>query len=192
MSSASPASPQTPACPSCHATLLLGANGLTSFWSCPNGHGVACTMTAAYGHVQQDEILKIWHGSEKAAAGDRACPMCGNAMLEVAVDEAAGVKVDVCRADELFWLDAGELDQLPKDAPAAAPSAEQERNLEAVRQTFDAGLEADFRKEMSSPFNRLVDLVSGRHPAFAPMFSHPTEGQAAAPPDVSQSSDSLA
>jgi Zn-finger nucleic acid-binding protein len=184
MSSASTASPESPACPTCHATLVLGANGLTSFWSCPNSHGVACTMTAAYGHVQQDEILKIWHGSEKAAAGARGCPVCGKAMVEVAVEDAAGVTVDVCRDDELFWLDSGELDQLPRDAPAPAPSAEEERNLEAVRQTFDAGLEEGFRKEMSSPLNRLADRISGRHPAFAPMFRNP--------PDASRPSDPLA
>ena len=184
MSSTSPGSPESPACPTCHATLVLGANGVASFWSCPNSHGVACTMTAAYGHVQEDEILTIWHGSEKASAGARACPMCGKAMVEVAVKDAAGVTVDVCRDDELFWLDAGELDQLPKDAPAPPLSAEQERNLETVRETFDEGLEEGFRKEMSSPFNRLTDLVSGRHPAFATMFRNP--------PDTSQSSDPLA
>jgi hypothetical protein len=53
------ASPDSPTCPTCQAVLALGANGYDTFWSCPNGHGAACTMTAAYGHVQDDEIKAI-------------------------------------------------------------------------------------------------------------------------------------
>src|SRR6516164_2383104 len=83
------ASPETPICPTCQAPLALGANGLTGFWSCPNGHGAACTVTAAYGHVQDDEIRAIWQSSAQAQPGSRACPMCGHPMVEVSVDAAA-------------------------------------------------------------------------------------------------------
>ena len=69
------ASPDSPTCPTCQAVLALGANGYDTFWSCPNGHGAACTMTAAYGHVQDDEIKAIWQGSKDAAAGERSCRM---------------------------------------------------------------------------------------------------------------------
>ncbi|HZC77841.1 MAG TPA: hypothetical protein VE258_08845, partial [Ktedonobacterales bacterium] len=115
------ASPDSPTCPTCQAVLALGANGYDTFWSCPNGHGAACTMTAAYGHVQEDEIKAIWQGSKDAAAGERSCPMCGTPMVDVSVkvdvDEAeanqpgdgAGAvtaSIAVCREDELFWLDA--------------------------------------------------------------------------------------
>jgi hypothetical protein len=173
---------------------VLGANGQAAFWSCPNGHGVACTVTAAYGRVQEDEITRIWHGSEQAAAGSRACPMCGKPMVEVAAgvdaDEAnegdpgdqadtASVTVDVCREDEVFWLDAGELDQLPQDAPDAQPTEQELRNIEAVRQTFIAGVDQGLREqETAGVLNHLANLVSGRHPAFSGMF---TGGTAAAP-----------
>src|SRR5436305_15314240 len=76
-------SPDAPVCPACQAPLALGANGLTAFWSCPNGHGAACTVTAAYSHIDGDEIRTLWHASENAPAGSRACPMCGGTMAEV-------------------------------------------------------------------------------------------------------------
>jgi Zn-finger nucleic acid-binding protein len=172
---------------------VLGANGQAAFWSCPNGHGVACTVTAAYGRVQEDEIARIWHGSEQAAAGSRACPMCGKPMVEVAAgvdaDEAnegdpgdqadtATVTVDVCREDEVFWLDAGELDQLPQDKPDAQLSEQELRNIEAVRQTFIAGVDEGLREQQTSGvLNHLANLVSQRHPAFSSMLT----GGAAAP-----------
>lgn len=214
----SPAPTDSPACPSCHAPLVLGAN---AFWSCPNGHGVACTVTAAYGRVQEDEITRIWHGAEQAAAGSRACPMCGKPMVEVAAgvdadaandgelgDQAdtASVKVDVCREDEVFWLDAGEFDQLPQGTPDAPPSEQELRNIEAVRQTFIAGVDEGLRQQQSpGALNRLANLVSGRHPAFSSMLGEagvaPAPAQtapAAAPapaadtPDANEPSDQVA
>jgi Zn-finger nucleic acid-binding protein len=218
----SPAPTDSPACPSCHAPLVLGANGQAAFWSCPNGHGVACTVTAAYGRVQEDEIARIWHGSEQAAAGSRACPMCGKPMVEVAagVDadqvkegdpgdgaDTATVSVDVCREDEVFWLDAGELDQLPQDTPDAQPSEQELRNIEAVRQTFIAGVDEGLRAQQSTGvLNHLANLVAGRHPAFSSMLTPSpavaqvpvqtapaaTPSPAAATPDANEPSDQLA
>lgn len=145
-----------PTCPTCQAVLALGAVGGANVWSCPNGHGVACTLTAAYGRLQDDEIKKIWHESENASVGARSCPMCGRPMVEVSIgvdtDEAADgeagdgadiatVAVDVCRYDEVFWLDAGELDEFPQDIPTPPPSEQDLKNLEAVRQTIIAGLD---------------------------------------------------
>jgi Zn-finger nucleic acid-binding protein len=168
-------SPDAPVCPTCQAQLALSANGLTTFWSCPNGHGAACTVTAAYSHIDGDEIRKLWHASENAPAGSRHCPMCGGTMAEVAAgaDTAPG-PIDVCRADELFWLDAGELDQLPETTPAAPPTPEEERNLAAIRQTFDEGLEQSMRAR-EGHLDHLVDRLTGRHPAFTPVIRHGLE-----------------
>ncbi len=165
-------SPDAPSCPTCQAALALGANGLTAFWSCPNGHGAACTVTAAYSHIDGDEIRTLWHASENAPAGTRPCPMCGGTMVEVpAGPQTAPAPVDVCRADQLFWLDAGEIDTLPATKPAAAPSPEEERNLAAIRQTFDEGLDAAMRQH-ESRFDRLADRLTGRHPSFTPLIRH--------------------
>jgi len=160
------ASPDSPTCPTCQALLVLGANGYETFWSCPNGHGAACTMTAAYGHVQEDEIKGIWQGSKDAAAGERSCPMCGTPMVDVSVavdaDEAGAVTatIAVCREDELFWLDATVIGQLPKDIPNPAPPPVDEHALEAVRATFVAGLEAG--EERTGVLSRMASAVTGR------------------------------
>ncbi len=169
------ASPDSPTCPTCQAVLVLGANGYDTFWSCPNGHGAACTMTAAYGHVQEDEIKAIWQGSTDAAAGERSCPMCGKPMVDVSVgvdaDEVeAGqpgdgadtvtASVAVCREDELFWLDATVIGQLPKDIPNPAPPPVDEHALEAVRATFVAGLAAS--EERTGVLSRMASAVTGR------------------------------
>jgi len=169
------ASPDSPTCPTCQAVLALGANGYDTFWSCPNGHGAACTMTAAYGHVQEDEIKAIWQDSRDAAAGERSCPMCGTPMVDVSVkvdaDEAeagqpgdgAGAvtaSIAVCREDELFWLDATVIGQLPKDIPNPEPPPVDEHALEAVRATFVAGLQAS--EEHTGVLSRMASAVTGR------------------------------
>ncbi|HET6849670.1 MAG TPA: zf-TFIIB domain-containing protein [Gaiellales bacterium] len=165
-------SPDAPVCPACQAPLALSANGLTAFWSCPNSHGAACTVTAAYSHIDGDEIRKLWHASENAPAGSKPCPMCGGTMAEVpAGPDTAPAPVDVCRADELFWLDAGELDQLPQPTPEAPATPEEERNLAAIRQTFDEGLDQSMRAH-EGHVDRFVDRLTGRHPAFTPMIRH--------------------
>jgi hypothetical protein len=169
------ASPDSPTCPTCQAVLALGANGYDTFWSCPNGHGAACTMTAAYGHVQDDEIKAIWQGSKDAAAGERSCPMCGTPMVDVSVavdaDEAAAgqpgdgagaatASIAVCREDELFWLDATVIGQLPGEIANPAPPPVDEHALEAVRATFVAGLEAS--EEHTGVLSRMASAVTGR------------------------------
>ena len=169
------ASPDSPTCPTCQAVLALGANGYDTFWSCPNGHGAACTMTAAYGHVQEDEIKAIWQGSKDAAAGERSCPMCGTPMVDVSVavdadeaaagqpgdgDGAATASIAVCREDELFWLDATVIGQLPRDIANPAPPPVDEHALEAVRATFVSGLEAS--EEHTGVLSRMASAVAGR------------------------------
>ena len=170
------ASPDSPTCPTCQALLVLGANGYDTFWSCPNGHGAACTMTAAYGHVQEDEIKGIWQGSKDAAAPASVPARCAarpwstSASLWMPTrpgpvepgDRAGAVTatIAVCREDELFWLDATVIGQLPKDIPNPAPAPVDEHALEAVRATFVAGLEAG--EERAGVLLRMASAVTGR------------------------------
>jgi hypothetical protein len=174
--------------------LALGANGYDTFWSCPNGHGAACTMTAAYGHVQEDEIKAIWQGSKDAAAGERSCPMCGTPMVDVSVavdaDEAAAgqpgdgagagtASIAVCREDELFWLDATVIGQLPRDIANPAPPPVDEHALQAVRATFVAGLEAS--EEHTGVLSRMASAVTGRRTP-VPVDPIPTSALPPLPP----------
>jgi hypothetical protein len=186
------ASPDSPTCPTCQAVLALGANGYDTFWSCPNGHGAACTMTAAYGHVQDDEIKAIWQGSKDAAAGERSCPMCGTPMVDVSVaveadtaaagqagDGAGTASIAVCREDELFWLDATVIGQLPGEIANPAPPPVDEHALEAVRATFVAGLEAS--EEHTGVLSRMASAVTGRRTP-APVDPIPTSALPPLPP----------
>jgi hypothetical protein len=188
------ASPDSPTCPTCQAVLALGANGYDTFWSCPNGHGAACTMTAAYGHVQEDEIKAIWRGSKDAAAGERSCPMCATPMVDVSVavdaDEAAPgqpgdgagaatASIAVCREDELFWLDATVIGHLPREIANPAPPPVDEHALEAVRATFVAGLEAS--EEHTGVLSRMASAVTGRRTP-VPVDPIPTSALPPLPP----------
>ena len=55
MANAEPISDFVPKCPDCHTELVLGGGDAAPFWSCPSGHGLACTMTAAYGRI--DDVV---------------------------------------------------------------------------------------------------------------------------------------
>lgn len=174
MSLASPLPEETVTCPACRADLVL-SGGPAAFWVCPNGHGMACTMTVAYSRVRDDEIAAIWQASEHGAPSSRACPMCQHPMVTVDVsgdsDAPESVTIDVCRDDEVFWLDAGELDELPRDVPKPEPTAQEQRNLEIVRREFDEGLDQALHEEMSSSrFDRMADAIARRHPGFTRML----------------------
>jgi hypothetical protein len=201
----------SPTCPSCQAVLVLGADGRETFWSCPNGHGAACTMTAAYGQLQEDEIKAIWQASAEAEAGSCACPICGTAMVTVSVgvdaDEAdsgatgdgadtASVTVEVCREDELFWLDAGVIPQLPRDLPnpEPEPTPDEESKLEAVRQTFAAGLEQARLEEKRGFLSRVTESMGGRRSSVGPNLAQvpPAVPAAPAPPEADAPSDQVA
>jgi Zn-finger nucleic acid-binding protein len=155
-------------CPTCKAALKLGADG---FWSCPAGHGLGFTLSKAYGRIADDEIAKLWRGSETAPAGKVPCPFCAEPMVTVTVER---VSVDVCRADEALWFDPGELDRLPAQTP---PTPEQQRQFAAIMEAFDhdlvAGLEAE---EDRGVLDRLANHVVRGHPGFALLFDHALYG----------------
>jgi Zn-finger nucleic acid-binding protein len=156
MSYPEPVSEPLPKCPQCQVELTLGGGDSAPYWSCPNGHGLACTMTAAYGRIDDAQIQGIWHASENAPEGSRACPMCGKAMVEVPASAGSALKVDVCRDDEVFWLDSGEVDKLPEETPDAPPSAEEEANLQKIRDEFDTGIDKAIRDANTDVVDRII------------------------------------
>ena len=79
----------------------------------------------------------------------------------------ATAKISVCREDELFWLDATVIDQLPKDIPNPEPAPVDEDALQAVRATFVAGLEAS--QEHTGMLARVASAVTGRRPQIEPV-----------------------
>jgi Zn-finger nucleic acid-binding protein len=135
-----------PACPTCRADLDLRHDGDFGAWVCPGGHGLACTLSEAYERLRDDEIHAIWHAANAAdpARSTRGCPMCAKTMVAVA---CGPVTLDVCVVDEVLWLDAGELEQLPPDVPDAPPSAEEQAELARITEDFADALDAGWDAE---------------------------------------------
>lgn len=135
-----------PSCPTCRADLDLRHDGEFDAWVCPDGHGLACTLSEAYERLRDDEIHAIWHAAnaDAPAKSTRGCPMCAKTMVAV---PCGSVTLDVCVVDEVLWLDAGELEQLPPDVPATPPSAEEQAELARITEEFGDALDAGWDAE---------------------------------------------
>ena len=65
-----------PACPTCRAQLSLQTDDQFDAWVCPNGHGLAFTLSEAYERLRDDEVHAIWQRARAADAhvGGAAVP----------------------------------------------------------------------------------------------------------------------
>jgi Zn-finger nucleic acid-binding protein len=182
-----------PSCPTCRTPLEAGRQGEVDFWSCPAGHGLGFTMSEADGRVQEDEIARLWQASASAPPGPSPCGWCGAPMVRVTVgvdaDEAreggpgdgpdtAELTVDVCREDEFFWFDPGELEQLPNDLPNPPPSAEEQEEIDLILADYDRALAEAAEEDDGGLFDRLADPIARRHPGFTRMLDHGLYGDA--------------
>jgi Zn-finger nucleic acid-binding protein len=166
-----------PKCPQCGAELKLGAGGTLHAWSCPAGHGVGFTVSAAYDRLADDEIHEIWQASEHGTPGKHACPMCDRPMVTVTVpaggEGSPQETLDVCREDEFIWFDPGELDEFPAHAAAAPPSADEQRKIDEIRATFDHDLDSALEQEENAGvLDRFANHVVRHHPGFVHFLDH--------------------
>ena len=166
-----------PTCPKCGAELKLGASGRLDAWSCPAGHGIGFTVSEAYERLEGDEVHKIWQASEHAAPGSYHCPMCAQPMVSVTVavggEGSPAETLDVCRADEFFWFDPGELDEFPEGASPAEPTPAEQRKIDRIRAAFDHDLDAAQADEEShGVLDRLANHVVAAHPGFVHLVDH--------------------
>lgn len=140
-------------CPTCRAALQLTNHDTFDSWICPNGHGLAATLSELYERAQEDEIHLLWTLARKATAPaqGRPCPMCARVMVSITVgtdaDEAdegrpgdgpavGEVPVDVCVADQVIWFDVAELEVLPPDLEDPQPTPQQEAALADITRQF--------------------------------------------------------
>lgn len=152
-----------PACPTCRADLALTADGHLDAWVCPDGHGLAFTLSEAYARLADGDIHEIWAAASTAPRGTRGCPMCRVTMVTVPCE---GVALDVCVTDEVLWFDPGELDALPPDTPARPPDPREEAALEAVTDQFGDALTAGWAaEERGTITGRLTALLVGARTA---------------------------
>jgi hypothetical protein len=168
----------TPNCPICQAALVLTHSGELDSWVCPAHHGVAMTLSEAYGIVQDDEIHLLWDLARAQAAGPsgRPSPMTGRPMVSVSVpydaDETPGVEaaaglvvLDVDLDEEVIWFDLSELEVLPADLPNAEPSAEELTAVNEIRRRYGEAIIADSHENTSH------ELAERVHGAFSKLFT---------------------
>ena len=170
-----------PKCPQCGADLELGASGKLHAWSCPAGHGLGFTLSAAHERLEDDEVHAIWHASEQATPGKHTCPFCAAPMVNVTVaiggPGSPQETLDVCREDEFIWFDPGELDEFPQHTLAAAPSPEEQAKIEQLRSTFDHDLDAAAAAEGSAGvMDRFANHVVAHHPGLVHLLDHTVYG----------------
>ncbi len=121
-----------PRCPICSAELVLGSSGQLDSWACPQGHGLAMTLSESYEQLQEDEIALLWQRARMAQPGPLTSPFGGAPMVRITVDfdddealegedgdgpNTGAVVVDVDVPNQFIWFDAGELDELPSIFP---------------------------------------------------------------------------
>jgi Zn-finger nucleic acid-binding protein len=154
----------SPICPTCRAALQLTHHDTFDSWVCPNGHGLAATLSELYERAQEDEIHALWAQAKAAWVAaepttGRACPMCERLMVSIAVgtdqdevDEGrpgdgpstSEVPIDVCVVDQVVWFDVAELELLPADLPDPQPTPEQAAAVADIARRFgDEIVEAD-------------------------------------------------
>lgn len=169
-----------PKCPQCGAALRLGAGGKLHAWSCPAGHGIGFTVSAAYERLEDDEIHAIWQASEHGTPSSHACPLCSRPMVTatVAVGGPGSPQetLDVCCEDEFVWFDPGELDEFPQHTSTPL-SADEQRKVDQIRATFDHDLDAAAEQEENDGFlDRFANHVVAHHPGFVHLLDHAVYG----------------
>lgn len=168
-----------PACPVCGTGLVLGSSGELDSWTCPNGHGLAMTLSEAHGRLQDDEVSDLWQRARQAPPGPLPGPFRGRPMVRVELpvddDEAtegtpgdgpttSTVTLDVDLDEQFIWFDAGELDELPEDLPNAGPTPDQLAAEERIRRQFGEGIEAAAEERESTELTERLYRRAARHP----------------------------
>ena len=143
-----------PVCPNCGSALQLEHDGELDAWACPQHHGLGFTLSEAYSRMDEAEIHTICQQARAGNAGTRACPICSARMVSVSVaptaETATTIALDVCLADELFWFDAGELDDIPVDTNAPVPNPEEDARIAEITNEFGQSLGAEWSERDSA------------------------------------------
>jgi Zn-finger nucleic acid-binding protein len=88
-------------------------------WACNNCGGRAVGLELLRRTFTPESINPLWlHAIRSEGQSSCKCPSCRNPMIEVALSDQAGVRVDVCRICHFVWFDAHEVDTLvPRPLP---------------------------------------------------------------------------
>jgi Zn-finger nucleic acid-binding protein len=117
-------------CPACRLPLTEMRTGKGILFHCEKCDGRAVSLGLLRDTFTPESINPLWlHAIHDEGQRARPCPSCGNAMIEIALDNTSGIRVEVCRICEFVWFDAGETQTLqPRPIPKkAAPLTQKAR-----------------------------------------------------------------
>lgn len=109
-------------CPDCATALTSREKVGRHFFFCPDCDGQAVTLPVLKAEVDQGYVKQLWAFARPASCTKtRACPSCATTMQAIHPPAAAGsgasalddLTIELCRACQLLWFDAGELQRLP-------------------------------------------------------------------------------
>jgi membrane associated rhomboid family serine protease/Zn-finger nucleic acid-binding protein len=124
-------------CPNCRKPLRRMQNPQGWYFGCRICGGFALGLPVLRKVVNSQAIRNSW-GTVVSGGGDegRPCPVCARPMREISPDPNCNLRIDVCRACQFFWFDAGELEDMPP-APVQLPKSDPIRELpQAAREAI--------------------------------------------------------
>lgn len=95
------------------------------YWECDNCSGRLATLPVLKKALHADTIQELWQQAfQLQLPALLPCPACEGRMEEVPVRTPAGdIMLDVCTTCQFVWMDAGEIDHLPKVEPVKVEAA---------------------------------------------------------------------
>ena len=159
-------------CPACRIPLTEMRTGKGVLWHCEKCDGRAVGLGLLRDTFKPESINPLWlHAIHDEGQRARPCPSCGNAMIEVALGSASGIRVEVCRICEFVWFDAGETQTLqPRPLPKKpAPLSQEAREAIAIAKVkamaevargsdFDSAAPDEWWKQIAAFFGMPVDF----------------------------------
>lgn len=111
-------------CPRCTVELVGERRHDGNVFVCPTCGGEAATIAVLRKRLTTDAVNELWRRARTATRrGERPCPACHDAMVEVGVHAGAReAVVDACARCQMAWFDAGELEVVPAKPPPPAPA----------------------------------------------------------------------
>ena len=149
-------------CRDCDAAMESARRGPARFWRCGSCGAHALTDSTLRKILPQEVWPAVWPSLRHASQPGRSrCPVCDRTMEQTApLPKAAGVRLDICDACRVVWLDPKELEKIPKVAvPKAVEVPLELRQALAKAQVEVMNLEYDAK--MASILGPLQDYAVG-------------------------------
>src|SRR6266403_4508662 len=128
-------------CPHCRQPLVRADHPPLRVWTCSACGGCAATLAVLRRAIRHDVLQQVWNRTTgHARTSLLRCPSCSNAMNCVPTE---GPEVDLCRACQLVWFDAGELDELPHRSAESIAAEEKANRRMRERREWRRRREAD-------------------------------------------------